>query len=147
MPYGALSSDFFGLEWVMTCFVKDLFACWRGQFGSPHSKALWKMILFGLMWCIWRKSDRSFEDNEMTVVELKAFFKTLYDWMAAYDCVFIFLVFMNFLIIFIFLVRYFSCILHVYLGAPFYVLVNFKYLSLKSSVLLETGLVISVFKC
>jgi len=40
------------------------------------------------MWCIWRKRNgRSFEDCEITVVELKAFFfSSPYHWTAAIDC-------------------------------------------------------------
>jgi hypothetical protein len=57
--------------------VRDLFTCWREQFGSPQSEAVWKMIPLCLMWCIWReRNDRSFEDSERTVAELKAFFNT-----------------------------------------------------------------------
>jgi hypothetical protein len=49
---------------------------------------MWMMILLYLMWCIWgERNNRSFEDCERTVVELKAFFfKTLYQWIVAYDC-------------------------------------------------------------
>jgi hypothetical protein len=31
------------------------------------------------------RNDRNFEDNERTVVDLKAFFNTLYHWMTAYE--------------------------------------------------------------
>ena len=63
-------------------------SCWRGQWGSPQSEAIWKMIPPYLMWCIWKeRNDRIFEDSERTVVELKAFFfNTLYQWMVAYEC-------------------------------------------------------------
>jgi hypothetical protein len=47
-----LPSIFFGLAWVMPSKVIDLFACWRGQLGSPQSEAIWKMIPFYLMWYI-----------------------------------------------------------------------------------------------
>jgi hypothetical protein len=40
------------------------------------------------MWCIWReRNNRSFEDSERIVAELKAlFFHTLFQWIIAYDC-------------------------------------------------------------
>ena len=47
------------------------------------------MVLFGsiphcLMWCIWQeRNNRSFEDSERTIADLKLFFfKTLSDWMS-----------------------------------------------------------------
>jgi hypothetical protein len=43
---------FFGLAWVMPSKVIDLFACWRGQLGSPQSEAIWKMIPLYLLWYI-----------------------------------------------------------------------------------------------
>jgi len=43
------------------------------------------------MWCIWREiNGRIFVDCERMVVELKAFFNTLYQWTIAYDFVHIF---------------------------------------------------------
>jgi len=33
-----------GLEWIMHCREVDLYACWRVQFGSFQSTAMWKMI-------------------------------------------------------------------------------------------------------
>lgn len=77
----------FGLKWVMSRQVMDLFACWRGQFDSFQSVAVWKMISPCLMWCIRRERNyRNFEDYAWMMVELKAFFKTLYQWTVAYDC-------------------------------------------------------------
>jgi hypothetical protein len=39
-----------------------------------------------LVWCVWReRNDQSFEDSERTVMELKASFYTLFQWIAAYD--------------------------------------------------------------
>jgi hypothetical protein len=83
----ALWNFIFGLAWVMPRRVKDLFACWRGQLGSPQSEAIWKMLPPCLMWCIWReRNDWNFEESERTVVELNTFFNILYQWMAAYKC-------------------------------------------------------------
>jgi hypothetical protein len=47
----------FGLAWVMLRQVRDLFACWRGQFGSAQSEAVFRMIfrMIPLMLCIWRE--------------------------------------------------------------------------------------------
>jgi hypothetical protein len=77
--------DLFGLEQAMPWGVVDLFACWRGQFGSLQSVPMWKMISSCLMWCIWReRNDQSFEDLERMGVELNAFFFNFH-WMNAYD--------------------------------------------------------------
>jgi hypothetical protein len=56
----------------------------RGRF---QLDAVWK-IPPCLMWCLWReRNDRSLEDHERTLVELKArFFKTLFVWAAASNC-------------------------------------------------------------
>jgi hypothetical protein len=45
------------------------------------------MVLSCLLWCLWReRNDRSFEDNERMVAELKSFFFiTLYRWTVALD--------------------------------------------------------------
>jgi len=68
-----------GLTWVML-------ACRRGLSGSPQSATTWKMVLSCLLWCIWRekKNDKSFEDRERKMVDLKSFFfNTLYHWVVA----------------------------------------------------------------
>jgi hypothetical protein len=46
------------------------------------------MILLCLMWCIRRQRNNwSIEGSERIVAELKAlFFHTLFEWIAAYDC-------------------------------------------------------------
>jgi hypothetical protein len=77
---GVLFSIVLGLAWVLPKRVVDLFTCWRGLRGSPRSTFVWKMVLSCLLWCIWReRNDRSFEDNERMVPELKSFFfKALY---------------------------------------------------------------------
>jgi hypothetical protein len=42
------------------------------------------MIMSYLLWCIWReRNDKSFEDREMMVVDLKSFFNTLFHWAIA----------------------------------------------------------------
>jgi hypothetical protein len=39
-----------------------------------------------LLWCLWReRNDRSFEDRERMMVELKSFFNILYLWTFALD--------------------------------------------------------------
>jgi hypothetical protein len=86
--------NFFGLFGLvfMPRRVRDLFACWRGKFGSPLSEAVWKMISLSLMWYIWReRNDRNFEDRERKVTELKRpYFNSLFHWIATYDCFHIF---------------------------------------------------------
>jgi hypothetical protein len=73
--YKILFSVFLGLAWLMPRRVVGLFVCWRCQFSSSHSAALWRMISSCIMWCIWgEKNDHSFEDRKRTMVDLKAFF-------------------------------------------------------------------------
>ena len=54
---------------------------------SPKSVAMWKMISSYLLWCLQKeRNDRSFEDRETMVVELKSFFlKTLFHSTSALD--------------------------------------------------------------
>jgi hypothetical protein len=70
-----------GLPWVMLSLV-DLFACWRGLYGSPQSAVVQKIVSSRLLWCLWKERiNKSFEDHERTMVEFKFFFfKTLYLW-------------------------------------------------------------------
>jgi hypothetical protein len=58
------------LAGVMPRWVRDLLAYWRRKIGNSQSEALWKMIPLCLMWYI--RNGRSFEDNERTVMTLKA---------------------------------------------------------------------------
>jgi hypothetical protein len=86
VPYGMPFFSRFGLSWVMPRRVVDLFACWW-TVGSTQSAVVWKMVPSCLLWCLWReKNDRSFEDRERTLVELKSFFffNTLYTLTTAF---------------------------------------------------------------
>ena len=72
----------FGLQWVMPKTVLDLMYCWHGSVGR-HS-VIWNAIPHCLMWCLWREhTARTFEDCELSVVELKLkFYRSLLDWMS-----------------------------------------------------------------
>jgi hypothetical protein len=64
-----------GLVWVMPRRLVNLFACWRVPGGRFQLDAAWKMMPPCLMWCLRREiNDRSFEDHERTLVELKNLF-------------------------------------------------------------------------
>jgi len=71
---------FFCLECAMPQRVVDLFASWRGQFGSHCNLKVWMLAPLCLMWCIWRERfARNFKDCERSVLELKAILlKSLY---------------------------------------------------------------------
>jgi hypothetical protein len=71
----------FGLCWVMSNTVKDLFASWWTG-GRSRSAVVWKMVPLCIMWCIWReRNDRCFEDKSRSHVELlQLFFFTLFTW-------------------------------------------------------------------
>jgi hypothetical protein len=47
---------------------------------------VWKLVPLCLLWCLWReRNDKSFEDPEITLEEIKClFFYTLYFWTAAF---------------------------------------------------------------
>jgi hypothetical protein len=71
----------FGLCWVMSCSVKELFASWRIG-GHSRSAVVWKMVSHCIMWCIWsERNNRCFEDLSRSREELLHFFLfTLYTW-------------------------------------------------------------------
>jgi hypothetical protein len=68
---------------VMPKRVIDLFHCWLGSVG--RNSVIWKAIPHCIMWCLWRERNaRTFEDCELSVVELKLhFYRSLLDWMSA----------------------------------------------------------------
>ena len=50
-----------------------------------RNSVIWKAIPHCIMWCLWRERNvRTFEDCELSVVELKLhFYRSLLDWMLA----------------------------------------------------------------
>jgi hypothetical protein len=77
------------------------------------------------MWCIWREiNDRSIEECERLVVDLKAFFFKPFTNGQLRVIVFALLDIMIFLIFFLYLIRCFSCILPVYLGCALLFLIK-----------------------
>ncbi|KAG2684712.1 hypothetical protein I3843_10G086000 [Carya illinoinensis] len=76
-----------GLNWVMPAMVVDVLACWGIPGGLPHIKAMWKMVPICIMWCIWQeRNERTFEDKERTLEELRSlFFTTLLLWAISLD--------------------------------------------------------------
>lgn len=74
----------FGLSWVMPNRVVDLFACWY-ICGHSQSVVVWKMMPYCLLWYRWKeRNNQNFEDQEMTLEELKSFFYSLYTWTATF---------------------------------------------------------------
>ena len=76
----------FGVYWVKRQWW--LLASWQGRLGHHLNGVIWKAISHCLMWYIWREqNDRSFEDSERTLPDLKLFFfKTLLDWKSVVGC-------------------------------------------------------------
>ena len=92
----------FGIHWVMPRTVVDQLACWQGKLGRHHNEAVWKAVPHCSMWCIWwERNNRSFEDLERNLPELKLFFsRTLLDLMTAVGshCLFRFVIWLMFVI-------------------------------------------------
>jgi hypothetical protein len=59
-----------------------MFVVW----GDSQSAIVWKIVPLCIMWCLWReRNDRSFENLERTLEELKSFFFfSLFAWTTAY---------------------------------------------------------------
>jgi hypothetical protein len=65
--------------------VVNLYACWWTA-SNTWSAVVCKMVPLCISWCLWRKmNDRSFEDCERSLEEIKSlFFNTLYLWTTAF---------------------------------------------------------------
>uniref|UniRef100_A0A2N9EFL4 Reverse transcriptase domain-containing protein n=1 Tax=Fagus sylvatica TaxID=28930 RepID=A0A2N9EFL4_FAGSY len=73
----------FGIQWVMPKRVIELLYCWIGSVG--RNSVIWKAIPHCIMWCLWQERNaRTFEDCELSVVDLKLhFYRSLLEWMSA----------------------------------------------------------------
>uniref|UniRef100_A0A7N2MYQ0 Reverse transcriptase zinc-binding domain-containing protein n=2 Tax=rosids TaxID=71275 RepID=A0A7N2MYQ0_QUELO len=68
----------FGIDWVMPSSVMDLLFSWYHWHGK-HSSDIWDLVPDCLMWT--ERNQRSFEDEEKTVVQLlELCHRTLFDW-------------------------------------------------------------------
>ena len=67
---------------MMPKSVIDLMNCWIESVG--RSSVIWKAIPHCIMWCLWRERNaRTFEDCELSVVELKLhFYRSFLEWMS-----------------------------------------------------------------
>jgi hypothetical protein len=97
----------FSLYWVMPRRVIDLFACWW-KFGRPRSAGIWKMVPICIFWCVWKEiNDRCFEDLKSSMDDILAsFFYILYLWTVVFLSP-LSLSYVDFLALFLFLVRCF----------------------------------------
>ena len=75
----------FGLHWVMSLMVIELFESWQGKFGRHRNIDFWRLVPHFLMWCIWRERNACFfEGRERSLLEIKSFFlHTLLVWSVA----------------------------------------------------------------
>ena len=65
----------FGLHWVMSLMVIELFESWQGKFGRHRNIDFWRLVPHFLMWCIWRERNACFfEGRERSLLEIKSFF-------------------------------------------------------------------------
>ena len=62
--------------------VFDLFTSWQVKFSRHHNIALWRIVPYCIMWCLWWECNtRSFEGCEQSIFEIKSFFfHALLDW-------------------------------------------------------------------
>ena len=72
----------FGVYWVMSRTVLDLFSSWLGPFGSRRNTMVWRAVRHCVFWCLWReRNTHHFEDTEKSIPELKIqLFQLLYEW-------------------------------------------------------------------
>ena len=75
----------FGIIWVLSGCVLDLFFGWYNGLGKVHSK-IWNMVPLCLLWTLGREwNSRIFENSECMDSQLQELFSnTLYDWAIAW---------------------------------------------------------------
>ena len=75
------------MVWVMPKTVEATLASWPSIRGRQPIRAMWKMIPICILWSLWReRNERTFEDKERSIEELKfLFFRTLCNWAIAVD--------------------------------------------------------------
>jgi hypothetical protein len=91
-----------------------LYACWWAA-GNTLSVVVWKIVPSFLLCCLWKKmNDRSFENCERTLEEIKfLFFNTLYLWITVFVSllVIVIMIFLFFLLLLVrWLLLYISCV-------------------------------------
>ena len=71
----------FGIDWVMSGSVIDLFFCWY-QWLEKYNYDIWNLVPGCLMWNIWAERNRhSFEDMVKSLDQLLDLCRqTLFDW-------------------------------------------------------------------
>jgi hypothetical protein len=72
VPFGKFFSV--NLGYLKLCLDKHLICTLvGGPLTTLRCVAVWKMVPLCLLWCLWKEqNDRSFEDREMTLEEIKA---------------------------------------------------------------------------
>jgi hypothetical protein len=75
----------FGMSWVMSRRVIELFACWWKP-GRPRSAAVWKIVPVCILWCVWKERNlRCFEHMENSKEDIVAsFLHMLHLWTVAF---------------------------------------------------------------
>ncbi|KAF5480212.1 hypothetical protein F2P56_000977 [Juglans regia] len=73
------------VAWVIPATVAALLTSWTNLRGIQQIKAVWKMVPICILWCLWQeRNERTFEDKERTIEELRALFtRTLCTWAIA----------------------------------------------------------------
>ncbi len=71
----------FGILWVLSKSVPELFFGWRNLLGKNQSQ-IWNLIPSCIIWTLWReRNNRTFENVERTDSQFNELFSnTLYDW-------------------------------------------------------------------
>jgi hypothetical protein len=95
----------FGMSWVMSRRVIDLFVCWY-KAGRPRSAAVWKMVPICIFWCVWKERNlRCFEDMRIPWrILLPRSFSIFGRWSLCHPCLLAILIF---LLVFLCLFRHF----------------------------------------
>ena len=72
----------FGVMWVFPASVRNLFFKWKIKGLEKKMRAVWRLALICLFWCIWGERNRkTFQEEEMSDTSLRnLFFQSLLEW-------------------------------------------------------------------
>ena len=77
----------FGMIWVMSQSVADLFASWQGPFGRQRIIDLWRAVPCRVLWCLWQEmNSRCFEGTKRSILEIKSLLlHSLFAWCSVFS--------------------------------------------------------------
>ena len=76
----------FGIQWVLSCSVREVLLSWHRSFVGKKRKKAWKASPLCMFWALWRERNRrAFDNFESTNQTIKnSFLYLFWDWVRLY---------------------------------------------------------------